>query len=123
MEKINEVTIIGPGLIGSSLGLSLKRKKIVKKIIGIDVSKKNLNDALKIKSIDESRLFIDSRVSESSLIFICTPVSLIDQIITELVPFIGKNNIVTDTGSVKNIFQNHNIKKFVKYPTLYLDTQ
>ena len=40
MEKINEVTIIGPGLIGSSLGLSLKRKKIVKKIIGIDVSKK-----------------------------------------------------------------------------------
>ena len=26
---INEVTIIGPGLIGSSLGLALKKKKIV----------------------------------------------------------------------------------------------
>ena len=38
--KFNEITIIGPGLIGSSLGLSLKKKKIAKKIVGIDFSKK-----------------------------------------------------------------------------------
>ena len=34
MKKIDEITIIGPGLIGSSLGLALKKKKIEKKIIG-----------------------------------------------------------------------------------------
>ena len=28
---INEITIIGPGLIGSSLGLALKKNKIAKK--------------------------------------------------------------------------------------------
>ena len=27
MKKIDEITIIGPGLIGSSLGLALKKKK------------------------------------------------------------------------------------------------
>ena len=35
LKEINEITIIGPGLIGSSLGLSLKKMGISKKIVGI----------------------------------------------------------------------------------------
>ena len=35
-KKINQITIIGTGLIGSSLGLALKQKKIANSIIGID---------------------------------------------------------------------------------------
>ena len=49
---IKEITIIGPGLIGSSLGLAIKKNRIAKKIIGIDKNKKNLLDALENKSID-----------------------------------------------------------------------
>lgn len=30
--KFNEMTIIGPGLIGSSLGLALKKKKLLRKL-------------------------------------------------------------------------------------------
>ena len=60
--------------------LALKKKKIAKKIVGIDISKKNLNDALKNKSIDEGRLKIDKRIERSDVIFICTPVSIIDEI-------------------------------------------
>ena len=37
LKKINEITIIGPGLIGSSLGLALKKKGVSKKIVGISV--------------------------------------------------------------------------------------
>ena len=55
--KINEITIIGPGLIGSSLGLALKSG--ISKINGIDKSMSNLDDALKNKSIDEKRTNID----------------------------------------------------------------
>ena len=110
MKKIDEITIIGPGLIGSSLGLALKSKKIVKKIVGIDTSKNNLKDALNNKSIDESRNIIDYRVSKSEFIFICTPVSFIDKIVSDLVPFVSKKNFITDTGSVKNIFKTSTIK-------------
>ena len=110
MKKIDEITIIGPGLIGSSLGLALKSKKIVKRIVGIDTSKKNLKDALNNKSIDESRNIIDQRVSKSEFIFICTPVSLIDEIVSNLVPFVSKKNFITDTGSVKNIFKKSTVK-------------
>ena len=49
--KFNEITIIGPGLIGSSLGLALKKKKFFKKIVGLDFSKKNINNAIRNKSV------------------------------------------------------------------------
>lgn len=111
MKKIDEITIIGPGLIGSSLGLAFKKKKIVKRIIGIDSSESNLKDALKNSSIDESRKIIDQRVSKSEFIFICTPVSFIDEVVSNLIPFVGKNNFITDTGSVKNIFKKSTVKK------------
>ena len=111
MKKIDEITIIGPGLIGSSLGLAFKKKKIVKRIIGIDPSESNLKDALKNNSIDESRKTIDQRVSKSEFIFICTPVSFIDEVVSNLIPFVGKKNFITDTGSVKNIFKKSTVKK------------
>ena len=105
-----EITIIGPGLIGASLGLALKRKKICQKIIGIDTSKKNLRDAYLVKSIDEKREQIDERIKESSIIFICTPVSSISNIIDKLSIYTEKNQIISDVGSVKNIFERKTLK-------------
>ncbi len=105
-----EITIIGPGLIGASLGLALKRKKICEKIIGIDKSKKNLRNAYLLKAIDERRATIDKRIKESSIIFICTPVSLIDNIVKKLSDYTEKNQIISDVGSVKNIFEKKTLK-------------
>ena len=105
-----EITIIGPGLIGASLGLSLKRKRICEKVIGIDTSKKNLRNAYLIKAIDERREKIDKRIKESSIIFICTPVSLIDNIVNKLSDYTEKNQIISDVGSVKNIFEKKTLK-------------
>ena len=112
--KFNEITIIGPGLIGSSLGLSLKKKRIAKKIVGIDFSKKNLNNALRNKSIDEGRLKIDERIHGSDIIFICTPVSIIDEIAKSIYPYLSNSSIVTDVGSVKNCFSKKTINLFQK---------
>ncbi len=100
----DEITIIGPGLIGASLGLALKSKKICKKIIGIDHSKKNLQDAIKVKAIDEGREVIDVRIQKSPIIFLCTPVSAINDVLIEIANYSSKDQIISDVGSVKNIF-------------------
>ncbi len=100
-----EITIIGPGLIGASLGLAIKSKKLCKRIIGIDVSQKNLKDALAIKAVDEIRKKIDQRIQNSEVIFICTPVGSINNIISKISIYSKKNQIISDVGSVKNIFQ------------------
>ena len=51
-NKIEKISIIGPGLIGSSLGLALKKNNMVKKIVGVDNSSSNLKNALNNGSID-----------------------------------------------------------------------
>ena len=113
---IKEITIIGPGLIGSSLGLAIKKNRIAKKIIGIDKNKKNLLDALENKSIDIGYQEIDNKISGSDIFFLCSPVGDFENILLELEPYIKKGAIITDVGSVKNIFNNsisRRIKKIV----------
>jgi len=109
--KFKEITIIGPGLIGGSIGLNLKKKKLAERVIGIDTSRSNLVAALEKGIIDDYRLKIDEKISKSEIIFICTPVSSINNILDNILPFITKKNIVTDTGSVKNIFKRSTIKR------------
>ncbi len=106
----SEITIIGPGLIGASLGLAIKAKKICKKVVGIDSSQKNLDDAYKIKAIDEKRREIDIRIRKSSIIFICTPVSSIDKVVNDISLYSEKKQIISDVGSVKNIFKKKTLK-------------
>lgn len=105
-----EITIIGPGLIGASLGRAIKLKKLSKKIVGIDSSQKNLNDAIKIKAIDEARKTIDERIQNSSIVFICTPVGSIDQIVNQISLFSSNKQIISDVGSVKNIFKKKTLQ-------------
>ena len=84
------------------MDLALKKKRISKKIVGIDNSKTNLKDAIKNKSIDEQRTQIDERIGNSQIIFICTPVSHIESLVKKILPFISdKKTIITDVGSVK----------------------
>ena len=111
---IKEITIIGPGLIGSSLGLAIKKNRIVKKIIGIDKNKKNLIDALKNKSIDFGYQKIDNKISGSDIFFLCSPVGDFENILLELEPYIKKGAIISDVGSVKNIFNNSVSKRIKK---------
>ena len=69
-DKIQKISIIGPGLIGSSLGLVLKKKNMVTKIVGIDHSSSNLKNALKNGSIDLASNKIGETISNSNIIFI-----------------------------------------------------
>ena len=116
----NEITIIGPGLIGASLGLAIKSNKLCKTIVGIDRSSKNLKDALKINAIDKARNVIDKRIQKSSIIFICTPVSIIDDLVNKISLYSQKDQVISDVGSVKNIFKkktlNLNEVKFSLVP-------
>ena len=62
-KQFSKVTIIGPGLIGSSLGLALKKKKIARHILGIDKSLSNLDNAVKNGSIDEGSRKININIT------------------------------------------------------------
>jgi len=97
----NRITIIGLGLIGGSLALAIKEKKLAKEVIGISRRKSTINQAIKNKIVDFATLDLEDGVRDSGLVIIATPVFKIARIAKQAVPFLKKGAILTDAGSTK----------------------
>jgi prephenate dehydrogenase len=96
------IVIVGVGLIGGSLGLACKQLGIGKKIIGISRSE-TLNTAMSIGAIDEGHPYehLDKGVSDGGLIFLCTPIFRILELLPLILSAAPSGAIVTDVGSTK----------------------
>ena len=95
------VTIIGLGLIGGSLGLAIKEKRLAKEIVGVSRRKSTINKAIRNRIVDFATLDLKDGVKDSDLVVITTPVFKIVDIAKKIAPFLKKEAIVTDTGSTK----------------------
>jgi len=93
------ITIIGTGLIGSSLGMALRKQGHF--VIGCDKSKKNLELAKHLNAIDAASLSINQSINQSSVVFLATPVDHILDIIPQVLDNLPSNAVVIDTGSTK----------------------
>lgn len=111
MNKISKVAIIGVGLIGGSLGLAHKEKKIVKRAIGIGRREESLKIALKRNEVDEVTTDLVSGVKDTALVVIATPLELTVEIFNKIIPHLKEGCVVTDVGSVKGP-----ILKRIDYP-------
>ena len=95
------ITIIGIGLIGSSIARTIKKIDEKIKINIIDNSKENLEKSKLLKLGDIFSLDINKQVEESDIIFICTPISSYEKILNKLNNFDLPNTIISDVGSSK----------------------
>jgi len=100
-QQINQVTIIGVGLIGGSLGLALKEKKIAKRVTGVGRREESLKIAQKMHEVDEATTDLVSGVKEADLVVIATPLDLTVETFKKIFPHLKKGCVVTDVGSVK----------------------
>lgn len=97
-----KVAIIGLGLIGGSLGLALKRTGLSDlRVIGIPRRDETLKQAVAMGAIDEGTTDHVRGSADADIIFVCTPVNLIPEIVREIAPNLKKGAIVTDVGSSK----------------------
>jgi len=97
----NQVTIIGVGLIGGSLGMAIKKKKLAKKVIGFSRRKSTLKCALKLKAVDKATLNLKQAVKDSDLIILAAPPKTIIKLAKKIVKLVKKDCILTDVGSSK----------------------
>ena len=95
------ITIIGVGLIGSSIARKIKTIDGKIKINIIDNSKENLEKSKLLKLGNIFSLDIDKKIEESDIIFICTPISAYEKIFNKLNNFDLSNTIISDVGSSK----------------------
>lgn len=103
MNRIfDSCVIIGPGLIGGSIGLGLKHYNLVNRVIGVGYRQESIDLAINQGAIDHGVLEITEEVLNADLIIIATPVSLIPQKLKEIIPHLKGDTVITDVGSTKS---------------------
>jgi prephenate dehydrogenase len=95
-----QVTIIGTGLIGGSLGLALKKRRLAGRIIGCDRAPA-LKRAQACGAIEAGNANPADAVRGSDLVVLATPVIPILDLIDRLAPTLPARTLVTDVGSTK----------------------
>ena len=98
---IDNLSIIGVGLIGGSLARALRKAKLVGRVTGCNRSEKTLKKAVELDVIDDYFLNISEAVKDADLIVIGTPLSVSEKILPEVADSMSVNSILTDVGSVK----------------------
>ncbi len=97
----DQVTIIGCGLIGSSVFKRLKKNRKVKKVITYD-NDKSVNEVIeKQKLSDEIFSNPNDAVKNADLILIATPISSFESVLNSIKDSFKSGSILTDTCSVK----------------------
>ncbi|MFQ5861755.1 MAG: prephenate dehydrogenase [Candidatus Brocadiales bacterium] len=103
-KKVNNlgiVSIVGPGLIGGSIGLGLKKNGLAKSVIGVGHRQVSLKKALKMGAIDRATLDVRKGVRDADIVILCTSVRLIPEMAAKAIPAMKPGAILTDVGSTK----------------------
>ena len=99
-----KIGIVGLGLIGGSLGLDLT--KLGYQVIGVSRQQSTCDIAVANQVVSNAGVDL-TLLSQTDLIFICTPIAAILKTIEKIVPYLAQSTIITDVGSVKTaMFQD-----------------
>ncbi|MFQ5855650.1 MAG: prephenate dehydrogenase [Anaerolineae bacterium] len=96
-----QVTIIGLGLIGTSLGLALQEVKTNFQIVGHDREFNVAKKAAKLGAVDRAEWNLISAVEDADLIFLAIPVTGIRDTLQAIANDLKQGALITDTASAK----------------------
>lgn len=96
-----KVTLIGLGLIGSSIARAMRKHGLAQKIVGVTRSVQTLELARSCNICDELYQDAGQAVRGADLVILCTPVGAIGTIMRNISPFLKRGVIISDVGSVK----------------------
>lgn len=94
------VGIIGIGLIGGSLAISLKESGVAERVIGIDSSQSNLDKAVRRRLIDDD-LPLAAAMAQADVLVLATPMDAMLRLLPELLDRVGERQVLIDVGSTK----------------------
>ncbi|MEL0643898.1 prephenate dehydrogenase [Olleya sp. Ti.3.14] len=106
---MQNIYIIGVGLIGGSLALDIKNKRPGVTVYGIDKSEDHINQALELGVIDHKATFED--LDKADLVVLAIPVDASVSVLPDVLDKISDFTLVADVGSTKSdickVVENH----------------
>ena len=98
------LAVVGIGLMGGSIALSLKKKGFVSHVIGVDQNIEHQQQALQLGIVDEIMSLADAVIS-SDIIALATPVNVAESLLPTILNLVNKQ-VVFDLGSTKESIVN-----------------
>lgn len=99
--RIQQVTVVGTGLLGGSLGLALRAHGFEGRIVGVGRRDATLEAARACGCIDEGTTDLATGVAEADLVVLAPPVGTILKLLPQLAQCLPAGAVVTDVGSTK----------------------
>jgi prephenate dehydrogenase len=96
-----KITVVGVGLLGGSLGLAIKERRLADKVDGFVRRSASIKECESLGVVDHATRDIQRAVENADLVILCTPIGRMVELTKEMLPALKKGAIVTDVGSVK----------------------
>ena len=100
------VTIIGPGLIGASMGMALREKGLSEEVIGVGRRESSLDMAIQAGAIDRATLDLREGVTNADMVVLATGITTSLRLGLQAFPHLKEGCILTDVASTKSFLIN-----------------
>jgi prephenate dehydrogenase len=101
MKRYGTVAIVGVGLIGGSIGMTLRQRGLADRVIGIGRRQPSLRTARRVGAVTNTTVEMAKGVADAELIVVCTPVGRIAEDVRQAAQFCPEGTLITDAGSTK----------------------
>jgi len=95
------VAIVGVGLIGGSVGLALKARRLAARVVGVGRSAASLAEARRLGAVAETTTDLGRAVADADVVVVTTGVGSIPGLLETIDAAVRPGTLVTDAGSTK----------------------
>ena len=92
---------MGVGLLGGSLGLAIKKRRLAREITGFVRRAASVAECRKFGAVHLATRDLQQAVGGADLIILCTPLAQMRPLVEQMLPALKRGAIITDVGSVK----------------------
>jgi prephenate dehydrogenase len=97
----HSISLIGAGLLGGSLALAIKQRQLAARVVAFVRRESALAECRTLNLADVITQDLKEAVHGSDLVILCTPLSEMAGLASQMRPFLQQGAILTDVGSVK----------------------
>ncbi|MEQ2006414.1 MAG: prephenate dehydrogenase/arogenate dehydrogenase family protein [Limisphaerales bacterium] len=97
----HKVSLIGVGLLGGSIGLALKARRLADRVEGYVRREASIAECERLGVVDRATTDLLAVVKDADLVILCTPIAQMRALVEQFAGTLKPGALVTDVGSVK----------------------
>ncbi len=98
---LRKLSILGPGLLGGSIGLAARQRKVARRVSIWARRPDAADQAFQVGAADEATHDLAKAVADAELVVLATPIGAMRALVEQILPVLPAGCVVTDVGSVK----------------------